>query len=396
MTTSMGNESTAGALAHVEVPVAHARVARYSRLAQMEPGKQVKIPAAMGDRLPPADHVYGVSTKAPVLGEDVIQPDKNKSYLERRIEEVREEQYASVKAEPLGTTMHRKGHTVPDQAFGMQSDKSEEAKRLIFPVDTFVDEDKEAVYQKTHGNYAPGQQRPSSYDWSRVGEKGDAASPNDHVFGLKPSLEVDGVAKSMNIDENTGQVAKTKIVAVRQGQYKEKTKKPLGQVRPKGDRDAALPPDHTFGVSTLARDDWGTGSLIRGEYAEEDQQPDADLGRSKTKHTVPDRETRVFGVPSVRYDVAAPRNRSVANTANFGTEPNASGVIRPPKYSHYGLFEEDFEAPLGYDELYDLIMDSGMDVSADDFERFYARAVELTGSETPNIAQFRRAMIELQ
>lgn len=55
--------------------------------------------------------------------------------------------------------------------------------------------------------------------------------------------------------------------------------------------------------------------IIFGMYTPEQQQPDMDLGRSIKPGRRNFTETdRAFGVPSIRTDVRAPKNKSVAST----------------------------------------------------------------------------------
>ena len=80
--------------------------------------------------------------------------------------------------------------------------------------------------------------------------------------------------------------------------------------------------------------------LIHGNYTANEQEPDADLGRSLREGF---RNTalpgRTFGVPSVRTDLPAPAHTSVANTQNWGNEPNAFSLLAPCSTADRGVNE---------------------------------------------------------
>ena len=50
----------------------------------------------------------------------------------------------------------------------------------------------------------------------------------------------------------------------------------------------------------------------------------------------------VFGVPEVRLDIPAPSFKSVANTQNYGNEPDAHQLIHPTMTANRGVNEEHY------------------------------------------------------
>ena len=81
----------------------------------------------------------------------------------------------------------------------------------------------------------------------------------------------------------------------------------------------------------------GAWEVMRGDYADEDQLPDKDLGKTLTPGfrniTL---ETRAFGVPSIRTDLPKPGvglTRSVANNMNYGDDATAHDLINPQPYA---------------------------------------------------------------
>jgi hypothetical protein len=78
--------------------------------------------------------------------------------------------------------------------FGMKTKSaSEPAKELIFPVDMNNDsEEGNALYKRSHGSYAPGEQRRRNYDW------GTETNPATTRFGRKgDTIAFNGVSKNI-------------------------------------------------------------------------------------------------------------------------------------------------------------------------------------------------------
>lgn len=92
--------------------------------------------------------------------------------LADKFNDIKEQNYASMKKEPLGKSMSRT-YEWPQQcdngaiAFGVPTKDSMEAKQVLYPEQGAKNEtsDVTQMYIKTHANYAPGQQRNRGYDW---------------------------------------------------------------------------------------------------------------------------------------------------------------------------------------------------------------------------------------
>lgn len=64
---------------------------------------------------------------------------------------------------------------------------------MIFPAGgANINEDPEthAIYRKTHGNFAPGEQRTRDYKWK--------FTPQDHVFGYAEKKVLNGAAMALH------------------------------------------------------------------------------------------------------------------------------------------------------------------------------------------------------
>ncbi len=94
-----------------------------------------------------------------------------------------------------------------------------------------------------------------------------------------------------------------KVASKLQEDFKLTSADTLGTVRKLGAGDRHLPPTHAYGVTSLlnGKREPGVDVLLTGGYSKEQQQPDADLGKSLRegwRNIAP--EGRTFGVPSVR------------------------------------------------------------------------------------------------
>lgn len=51
---------------------------------------------------------------------------------------------------------------------------------------------------------------------------------------------------------------------------------------------------------------------------------------------------QIYGVPTVRHDIKAPRKQSIANAQNYGNEPNSKQLIHPAAMVERGIHEQHF------------------------------------------------------
>jgi len=94
--------------------------------------------------------------------------------LADKFNEIKEGKYASQMKEPLGQG-YKRGYNWPEPvqtndkfAFGVPTIGSENAKEILYPVggDKEEKQDIAKMYNKTHGNFGPGEQRNREYNWS--------------------------------------------------------------------------------------------------------------------------------------------------------------------------------------------------------------------------------------
>lgn len=60
---------------------------------------------------------------------------------------------------------------------------------------------------------------------------------------------------------------------------------------------------------------------------------------------------QIYGVPSVRRDITAPKKQSIANDQNYGNEPNSRQLISPASSSERGLAPQQLQQQLSHEAL---------------------------------------------
>lgn len=341
------------------------------------------------------------------------------SPLLQEVSDRRELVYESRKKEPLGTTLSRNYKlpeeiaSNPDFKFGVTNVMSESAKNLIFPLESeselsetnATEQEQHAMYVRTHGDYDPGEQKTRGYDWNKT----QVVDPTSHRFGLKNEFLPDGAKRSLNPvadamatggnnNNNNGGIFSTQIISKLQDDFNKTNKDELGKPKNLGFGDGTKRPE-TFGKAN-EYDEWGAMDCIRGGYSAADQKPDSNLGKSVKEgyrnevRSAKDAE-RAFGTPTVRTDIRKPKEKSIANTKNYGGEPDAARVVFPSKYATIGVYEEDFTKPLPKQEIKELLELAGQmkDLDETDFDRIFDMAVQ-SGSNNKeedkvSIQQFR-------
>mmetsp|Transcript_65204 Transcript_65204/g.171412 ORF Transcript_65204/g.171412 Transcript_65204/m.171412 type:complete len:221 (+) Transcript_65204:3-665(+) len=145
-------------------------------------------------------------------------------------------------------------------------------------------------------------------------------------------------------------------------------------------------PDHRYGIKS-DMSSYTVGSCIKGYYSLEDQLPDQDLGRCcKPGRRNVTNETRAFGVPSVRSDIAAPppRRRSIADSMSYGDEPSAAVILNPQRFADKGIPDSDFLIRRTKEDLAELVKNvPGQQV---DFEALWEEALSLFDDDLPRVS----------
>jgi hypothetical protein len=268
-------------------------------------------------------------------------------------------------------------------------------KDLVCPKDLSVDElAAEAVYKKSHASYAPGEQRTRMIDWSKT-----HVDPEAQRFGrVAKRPEKNGAGKCLDPGKDE-EHSQARVVPLRVEAKRQFTTDQVGKARPLGLAPYKRPVPTTFGIGSGTGDAWGTAECLRGDFTEEEQLPDADLGKAtrpgfRNAAIDPD---RVFGIPSLRTDVP-PRSFSLAEPQNFGQDAPLKDLVNPSRFMTRGIDHGDFARQREKDDLRDLFNAIGY-AHLDDasFDAIYQRAsdhYDVTDPGSVSAQEFKAALSE--
>ncbi|CAH7208446.1 EF-hand domain-containing family member B [Phodopus roborovskii] len=79
----------------------------------------------------------------------------------------------------------------------------------------------------------------------------------------------------------------------------------------------------------------------------------------------------IYGVPTVRSDIPAPRIHRVSDMNNYGEEGNAYSLLHPSIFSQKGVFERDFFKTRSKEEISDILTNIGVKLSEEEFENVW-------------------------
>ena len=245
--------------------------------------------------------------------------------------DLKEDRYASHQREPLGKSMNR-NYQFPDKfkqegfEFGQRTIPSGAAKDVLFPMDGEKSDkpDIQNMYIRTHGNYAPGQQKERGYQWP--------LDKTQHSFGLAEHKVLDGVAKAIHPERQEGtyvyiiyiyiyinRFPETIIVKKTVEDYNAVSKEELGKSKNLGQGQPKVESDHAFGIkNVLGQETWNVAKCLHGEPSAREVEPEADLGNctklgSRNIVRCPEDVDRTFGVPTLRKDIPNKKLKSVAD-----------------------------------------------------------------------------------
>uniref|UniRef100_A0A7S3FSN4 EFHB C-terminal EF-hand domain-containing protein n=1 Tax=Strombidium rassoulzadegani TaxID=1082188 RepID=A0A7S3FSN4_9SPIT len=240
------------------------------------------------------------------------------------------------------------------------------------------------MYRKTHGNFAPGEQKKRDYEWK--------FEPNDHVFGYAEKKVLNGAAMALQSERLEEQYPKTTIVMKTVEDHKAVTSDLLSKSKNLGQGQTERGPNFVHGVKNIqGKDPWNAGRCIHGEPNTQDVKADKDLGFSikpNCRNVVRNEGdiNRSFGIPTIRKDIPNKDFRSVADYQNYGDEPEAVDLLFPSNYSEIGIQETDFRSPRTREEIRLLFEKVGYSYKIGKFNAMYNRAKEIAGSEDDRVS----------
>ncbi|XP_028905851.1 EF-hand domain-containing family member B isoform X2 [Ornithorhynchus anatinus] len=82
----------------------------------------------------------------------------------------------------------------------------------------------------------------------------------------------------------------------------------------------------------------------------------------------------VYGIPTVRSDIPAPRIRSISDSMNYGGDGTAYALLYPSIYSRKRVFEKDFFKTRSKEEIAWILHNIGVNLSVETFEELWTLA----------------------
>ncbi|KAL6757426.1 hypothetical protein V8C86DRAFT_3135581 [Haematococcus lacustris] len=92
-------------------------------------------------------------------------------------------------------------------------------------------------------------------------------------------------------------------------------------------------------------------------------------------------EGRTFGVPSIRTDIPKPAKASVSNMANYGNEPDAFQLLRPPRSVVQGVGEQHYLQLRGKEEVRSIAREAEIVLSDEEFDTLWNMSVDADGEQ---------------
>lgn len=376
-------------------------IKKYRRSNFLQPGKRFQHYGITDDLndLDLDNRIFGIkSDKGNGTTDEVIAPLKDLSETDRLSRTKAERVYKSSTQEPLGKKMERNidfptKFTEGKTAFGIKTKSSlEPAKDIIFPR---VSEDYlqgDELYRKSHGSYAPGQQRNRDYDWP--------IDPHTTVFGMKAgTLAFNNVSSNISKVLNTSDINNS-LVSTKNVEDFRNTGHLLGMSRNLGQGSGSRPIDMVYGLPSSkiikSKGVHTAAEVMRGKYNLEQQMPDQDLGKSITPgfRNISFRDTP-FGCPSIRSDLKSVPigRRSIADPQNYGDDVPARDLIHPPAFSDLSLTPDAMQIPYQKDKLLTLFSKIGYgDLHPKISEFIFDKASN--GSDSCSINSYRNTLNE--
>jgi len=378
---------------HFQAPPTPAHMAKWRK--DYMPGKTVLHPGVADDRDHERIYTYGRAEPVGVKTHELMNIAP-KSYLIEKAIEKKESIYLSNKREPLGTKF-RRGHVIPEildeTGFGRptpQDVAGDQTKELLHPRERIIPGTEHQLYVTSHANYAPGEQRRRGYSW-----KDQEGQINPHLYrfgGTVNKGEINGVGKAMNPTLDDDYKRPSVVVDKILEDFRDVTCEALGTVKNLGHGNRHLPGNHVYGLPSQRDAEWGVRECV-GNYTEAEQAPDTDLGRSVRpgwRNIAP--AERLFGVPSIRSDIPAPSLKSVADHQNYGDETGADSLIYPPRFSDGGVTQGDFLESRSKNDLAELFLSAGFELSDATLDDAFARASRLDPRGLVSVQSFRMAL----
>ncbi|XP_071239777.1 EF-hand domain-containing family member B isoform X2 [Salvelinus alpinus] len=111
---------------------------------------------------------------------------------------------------------------------------------------------------------------------------------------------------------------------------------------------------------------------------------------------LPTTDYRMYGTPTVRTDLAAPRIKRVSDSTNYGDQTTAFDLLYPTLHSLRGVHKEHFFCPRTKEEIADIFRNVGASIAAETFEEAWKLASMRHPTGDVCVEIFRDVLKEIQ
>uniref|UniRef100_G1K853 EFHB C-terminal EF-hand domain-containing protein n=2 Tax=Anolis carolinensis TaxID=28377 RepID=G1K853_ANOCA len=82
----------------------------------------------------------------------------------------------------------------------------------------------------------------------------------------------------------------------------------------------------------------------------------------------------LYGVPTIRADIPAPRFRRISDNTNYGDQGDAYNLLYPTIYSNKGVYERDIFKTRSKEEIARILRNIGVQLSDESFDEVWRQA----------------------
>uniref|UniRef100_H2ZUK0 EF-hand domain family member B n=2 Tax=Latimeria chalumnae TaxID=7897 RepID=H2ZUK0_LATCH len=104
----------------------------------------------------------------------------------------------------------------------------------------------------------------------------------------------------------------------------------------------------------------------------------------------------IFSVPSIRFDLRAPRIRRISDRINYGDESTIYGLLSPSIFSNKGVTEKEFFIPRSKEEIAQIFHSIGVELPKDTFEELWKLASKRHPRGEVCVETFRNILDEIK
>ncbi|XP_008582074.1 PREDICTED: EF-hand domain-containing family member B [Galeopterus variegatus] len=104
----------------------------------------------------------------------------------------------------------------------------------------------------------------------------------------------------------------------------------------------------------------------------------------------------IYGVPTIRSDIPAPRIRRISDRTSYGEEGNAYSLLHPTIFAQKGVSERDFFKTRSKEEIAEILCNIGVKLSDEEFENVWDLASKKHHRGEVCVENIRNVLDELQ